>query len=102
MTPERQDENLTNVYEVMWIFGCVNNGYFDSFKIAETYFYTENNKISDDAVSTRSFCNSTHVIKLNGYIIDKTGRYYLKTYIREKGTEEWQIQSITSINITEQ
>ena len=99
----KEDNDLTSVYDVMWTFGFVNSdNIFDNKKIAETTLDTSVNKINDNTVSTRLFSNQIRIIELKDYLINKTGRCYLKTYIKKKYTEDnWQIQSITTIDIVD-
>lgn len=101
MSSKEEDPKLTNVYDVMWTFGCVNSdNTFDNKKIAETIFDTTENKIDNSTVSTRSFCNQNRIVELKDYQIEETGKYYLKTYIKKSNTDvDWQIQSITSIDV---
>ena len=99
----KEDNDLTSVYDVMWTFGFVNSdNIFDNKKIAETTLDTSVNKINDNTVSTRLFSNQIRIIELKDYLINKTGRCYLKTYIKKKNTKDnWQIQSITTIDIVD-
>lgn len=103
MSSKEEDENLTNVYDIMWTFGYVNSeNTFDNKKIAESVVDTNMNKIDDSTVSSRSFCNHIRIVELKDYPVDKIGKYYLKTYIKKANeNSNWQIQSITSIDITE-
>lgn len=103
MSSKSEDPDLINAYDVMWTFGCINgDDAFDNKKIAETVIDTKVNKIENSIVSSRSFMNQYLTIKLINYPINELGRYYLKTYIRKNGTDDdWQIQSITSIDIEE-
>lgn len=103
MSSKSEDPDLTNVYDVMWTFGCVNgDNVFDNKKIAETVIDTKVNKIEKPVVSSRSFTNQTRTLELKNYPINELGKYYLKTYIRKNGTtDDWQIQSITSIDVEE-
>lgn len=101
MSSQDEDPYLTNVYDIMWTFGCVNsNNIFDNKKISETIIDTKCNKIKNSIVSERAFTNQIRILELKDFAIEDQGKYYLKTYIKKNGTNDgWQIQSITAIDI---
>lgn len=96
-----EDSHLTNIYDIMWTFGCLNsNNIFDNKQIAETVIDTKINKTDNPTVSSRSFTNQFRIVELKDYPIDELGKYYLKTYIKKTGTnDDWQVQSITAIDV---
>lgn len=98
-----EDRNLTNVYDIIWTFGCLNSqSDFENKTIAKTIIDTTCNKTTNSVISARSFTNQIRLVELKDYKIDELGQYYLKTYIKKHGTDDtWQVQSITSIEIEE-
>lgn len=97
-----EDNNLSNRYEIMWTFGCLENNSFENKVLGTTYFDTAKEKKYHEAVSTRQFTNERRKLVVDHYVIENLGTYYLKVYIKLADSEDsWQIQSINSIEICE-
>ena len=97
-----EDPDLTNVYDIMWTFGCLKDDEFYNQNIGFTVFDTAKCKINNEKVSLRQFTNERRKLVLNHFVIDTLGTYYLKVYIKKADTEQkWQIQYINSIEICE-
>lgn len=97
-----EDEKLEKKYDIMWTFGYMDSeGDFNNKVLGTAIFDTSIEKIDISQVSKKVFTNQSKRIIYNHYVIDEIGTYYLKVYIRETGSDGWQIQAINQIEVCE-
>ena len=97
-----KDEQLENEYEIMWMLEPQGGKHDDRIRLATSIFDVKKNKTDKRFVDVcRSFTNQTFKFTIRDLSLPcGDGVYFLKVFLRRRGnTEEWQIQSINSIEV---
>lgn len=97
---ETEEGELDKKYRILWVLESSNIDSSEKIQLVEAMYDTSLNKRARESNKIcRSFSNQIFKFTLRGLLLNDYGRYFLKIYLKEKEDDEWQIQSINTINI---
>lgn len=95
------DTNLVEEYDILWILESACENENDRIQLAANTYDVKNNKIDMQSVKAcRSFSNQIFKFTLRDLELKYIDNLYLlKTFMRKKGENTFEIQSINSIKV---